>query len=164
MNDPVRFVVKSRAQENSWLPVPGFSFYWNLGAVRSSCNGRSSFAGSSLTGSGLRRSGLAGSSLRREPFSSATAEEALSSASAATEVLVEAASEEEAAVEEAEPPQAVMPTARARATTATQTFLSFISKISLPYANVFCRRPYRKCLSASGYSSLFCEKIKSFFG
>ena len=65
MNDPVRFVVKSRAQENSWLPVPGFSFYWNLGAVRSSCNRRSSFAGSSLTGSGLRRSGLAGSSLRR---------------------------------------------------------------------------------------------------
>ena len=45
--------------------VPGFSFYWNLGAMRSSCNGRSSFAGSSLTGSGLRRSGLAGSSLRR---------------------------------------------------------------------------------------------------
>ncbi|EFQ07043.1 hypothetical protein HMPREF9436_01431 [Faecalibacterium cf. prausnitzii KLE1255] len=42
--------------------------------------------------------------------------------------------------------------------------MSFISKISLPYANVFCRRPYRKCLSASGYSSLFCEKIKSFFG
>jgi hypothetical protein len=99
-----------------------------------------------------------------EPFSSATAEEAFSSASAATEVLVEAASEEDAAVEEAEPPQAVMPTARARATTATQTFLSFISKISLPYANVFCRRPCRKCLSASGYSSLFCEKIKSFFG
>ena len=65
MNDPVRFVVKSRAQENSWLPVPGFSFYWNLGAVRSSGNRRSSFAGSSLTGSGLRRSGLAGSSLRR---------------------------------------------------------------------------------------------------
>ena len=65
MNDPVRFVVKSRAQENSWLPVPGFSFYWNLGAVQSSCNGRSSLAGSSLRRSGLRRSGLAGSSLRR---------------------------------------------------------------------------------------------------
>lgn len=65
MNDPVRFVVKSRAQENSWLPVPGFSFYWNLGAVRSSCNRRSSFAGSSLRRSGLRRSSLAGCSLRR---------------------------------------------------------------------------------------------------
>ena len=75
-----------------------------------------------------------------EPFSSATAEEAFSSASAATEVLVEAASEEDAAVEEAEPPQAVMPTARARATTATQTFLSFISKISLPYAKVFLQK------------------------
>ena len=155
MNDPVRFVVKSRAQENSWLPVPGFSFYWNLGAVRSSCNGRSSFAGSSLRRSGLRRSGLAGSSLRRRT---------VLLCNSGRSVLVEAASEEDAAVEEAEPPQAVMPTARARATTATQTFLSFISKISLPYANVFCRRPYRKCLSASGYSSLFCEKIKSFFG
>ena len=37
--------------------MPGFSVYWNLGAMRSSCNGRSSFAGSSL-----RRSGSAGSS------------------------------------------------------------------------------------------------------
>jgi RecB family exonuclease len=41
-----------------------------------------------------------------------------------------AASEVEAAVEE-ELPQAVMLTARTRAATVTQTFLSFISKISL---------------------------------
>ena len=40
--------------------------------------------------------------------------------------------EEEAAVE-AEPPQAVMPAARARATTAMQIFLSFISMISLVF-------------------------------
>ena len=39
---------------------------------------------------------------------------------------------EEAAVE-AEPPQAVMPAARARATTAMQIFLSFISMISLVF-------------------------------
>ena len=44
----------------------------------------------------------------------------------------ENAAEEEAAVE-AEPPQAVMPAARARATTAMQIFLSFISMISLVF-------------------------------
>ena len=66
LNDPVRFVVKKPGTGKlSWLPFARLQLYWNLGAVRSSCNRRSSFAGSSLTGSGLRRSGLAGSSLRR---------------------------------------------------------------------------------------------------
>ena len=55
-------------------------------------------------------------------------------------MLAEAASEEEAAVE-AEPPQAVMPAARARATTAMQIFLSFISMISLFFLCVFRSGP-----------------------
>ena len=155
MNDPVRFVVKSRAQENSWLPVPGFSFYWNLGAVRSSCNRRSSFAGSSLRRSGLRRSSLAGCSLRRRTVllcnSGRSALLGLSSNRSAGRSSLG----RDAAVEEAEPPQAVMPTARARATTATQTFLSFISKISLLYAKVFLQLPHRRSLAARRYSSLF---------
>lgn len=54
----------------------------------------------------------------------------LETSEAASELTSEAASEVEAAVEE-ELPQAVMLTARTRAATVTQTFLSFISKISL---------------------------------
>ena len=59
----------------------------------------------------------------------AASEEAASEDAASLETA-EAASEVEAAVEE-ELPQAVMLTARTRAATVTQTFLSFISKISL---------------------------------
>ena len=69
---------------------------------------------------------------------------------------------EEAAVEEAEPPQAVMPTARARATTATATFLSFISIISLFLKKYLHRGPCVRGLSARQYSSLFYKKIKRF--
>ena len=54
----------------------------------------------------------------------------------------DAASEVEAAVEE-ELPQAVMLTARTRAATVTQTFLSFISKISLLLKKQFRGRLYR---------------------
>lgn len=68
----------------------------------------------------------------------AASEEAASEETAV--VLAEAASEEEAAVE-AEPPQAVMPAARARATTAMQIFLSFISMISLFFLCVFRSGP-----------------------
>ena len=64
----------------------------------------------------------------------ATSEEAASEdAASETAVLAEAASEVEEAAVEAEPPQAVMPAARARATTAMQIFLSFISMISLVF-------------------------------
>lgn len=48
-------------------------------------------------------------------------------------VLAEAASEVEEAEAVEVPPQAVMPAARARATTAMQIFLSFISMISLVF-------------------------------
>jgi hypothetical protein len=48
-------------------------------------------------------------------------------------VLAEAASEVEEAAAVEVPPQAVMPAARARATTAMQIFLSFISMISLVF-------------------------------
>ena len=68
----------------------------------------------------------------------AASEEAasLEAASETAVVLAEAASEvEEAAA--AVPPQAVMPTARARATIAMQIFLSFISIISLFFLCVF---------------------------
>lgn len=59
----------------------------------------------------------------------ASLEAASEEAASETAVLAEAASEvEEAAVVEV---QAVMPAARARATTAMQIFLSFISMISL---------------------------------
>jgi len=68
-----------------------------------------------------------------EEASLAASEEALFSSATAE---VEAASEVEAAVEE-ELPQAVMLTARTRAATVTQTFLSFISKISLLLKNSF---------------------------
>ena len=88
------------------------------------------------------------------PFS---ASEEAASDSAAT---LEAASEEAAVEEAEEPPQAVIPTARARATTATATFLSFISKISLHYKKVFLQRPYRSGLSARLYSSHLRKKIK----
>ena len=71
---------------------------------------------------------------------------------------------EEAAVEEAEPPQAVMPTARARATTATATFLSFISIISLFLKKYLHRGPCVRGLSARQYSSLFYKKIKRILG
>ena len=82
-------------------------------------------------------------------------------AEAATEE--ETASEvEEAAVEEAEPPQAVIPAARARATTATATFLSFISIISLFLKKYLHRGPCVRGLSAMQYSSLFYKKIKRF--
>lgn len=74
-----------------------------------------------------------------EEASLAASEEAeFSSATAA----VEAASEVEAAVEE-ELLQAVMLTARTRAATVTQTFLSFISKISLLLKKQFRGRLYR---------------------
>ena len=71
---------------------------------------------------------------------------------------------EEAAVEEAEPPQAVMPAARARATTATATFLSFISLISLFLKKYLHRGPCVRGLSARQYSSLFYKKIKRILG
>ena len=103
-----------------------------------------------------------------EAASEATSEEAASFSASADSDSTEADSaatlevaSEEAAVEEAEePPQAVIPTARARATTATATFLSFISKISLHYKKVFLRRPYRSGLSARLYSSHLRKKIK----
>ena len=65
----------------------------------------------------------------------AASEEALFSSATAE---VEAASEVEAAVEE-ELPQAVMLTARTKAATVTQTFLSFISKIS-SYLKIVSRK------------------------
>ena len=72
-----------------------------------------------------------------EAASEEAASEEAASEEAASEtavVLAEAASEvEDAAALEAEPPQAVMPAARARATTAMQIFLSFISMISLVF-------------------------------
>ena len=73
----------------------------------------------------------------------ATSEEAASEDAASLETS-DAASEEEveAAVEE-ELPQAVMLTARTRAATVTQTFLSFISKISLLLKKQFRGRLYR---------------------
>ena len=105
-----------------------------------------------------------------EAASEATSEEAASfsasveadsdSTEADSAATLEAASEEAAVEEAEEPPQAVIPTARARATTATATFLSFISKISLHYKKVFLRRPYRSGLSARLYSSHLRKKIK----
>ena len=59
-----------------------------------------------------------------------------------TEAAAEEAAPVEAAVEE-ELPQAVMLTARTRAATVTQTFLSFISKISLLLKKQFRGRLYR---------------------
>lgn len=67
----------------------------------------------------------------------ASLEAASEEAASETAVLAEAASEVEEAAVEAEPPQAVMPAARARATTAMQIFLSFISMISLFFLCVF---------------------------
>ena len=52
-------------------------------------------------------------------------------------VLAEAASEVEEAAAVEVPPQAVMPAARAKASTAMQIFLSFISIISLFFLCVF---------------------------
>ena len=96
-----------------------------------------------------------------EAASFSASEEAASDSAATLEAASEEVASEEAAVEEAEePPQAVIPTARARATTATATFLSFISKISLHYKKVFLRRPYRSGLSARLYSSHLRKKIK----
>ena len=105
-----------------------------------------------------------------EAASEATSEEAASfsasveadsdSTEADSAATLEVASEEAAVEEAEEPPQAVIPTARARATTATATFLSFISKISLHYKKVFLRRPYRSGLSARLYSSHLRKKIK----
>ena len=96
-----------------------------------------------------------------EAASFSASEEAASDSAATLEAASEEAASEEAAVEEAEePPQAVIPTARARATTATATFLSFISKISLHYKKVFLQRPYRSGLSARLYSSHLRKKIK----
>ena len=103
-----------------------------------------------------------------EAASEATSEEAASfsasvdsdSTEADSAATLEAASEEAAVEEAEEPPQAVIPTARARATTATATFLSFISKISLHYKKVFLQRPYRSGLSARLYSSHLRKKIK----
>ena len=69
----------------------------------------------------------------------AASEEAASEEAATEE---DTASEVEAAVEE-ELPQAVMLTARTRAATVTQTFLSFISKISLLLKKQFRGRLYR---------------------
>ena len=99
----------------------------------------------------------AASEATSEEAASFSASEEAASDSAAT---LEAASEEAAVEEAEEPPQAVIPTARARATTATATFLSFISKISLHYKKVFLRRPYRSGLFARLYSSRFRKKIK----
>mgnify|MGYP004464958023 CR=1 FL=1 len=99
----------------------------------------------------------AASEATSEEAASFSASEEAASDSAAT---LEAASEEAAVEEAEEPPQAVIPTARARATTATATFLSFISKISLHYKKVFLRRPYRSGLSARLYSSHLRKKIK----
>ena len=96
-----------------------------------------------------------------EAASFSASEEAASDSAATLEAASEEVASEEAAVEEAEePPQAVIPTARARATTATATFLSFISKISLHYKKVFLQRPYRSGLFARLYSSHFRKKIK----
>ena len=96
-----------------------------------------------------------------EAASFSASEEAASDSAATLEAASEEVASEEAAVEEAEePPQAVIPTARARATTATATFLSFISKISLHYKKVFLQRPYRSGLSARLYSSHLRKKIK----
>ena len=103
-----------------------------------------------------------------EAASEATSEEAASfsasvdsdSTEADSAATLEVASEEAAVEEAEEPPQAVIPTARARATTATATFLSFISKISLHYKKVFLQRPYRSGLFARLYSSHFRKKIK----
>ena len=68
----------------------------------------------------------------------ASLEAASEEAASETAVLAEVASEvEEAAALEAEPPQAVMPAARARATTAMQIFLSFISMMSLIFLYMF---------------------------
>ena len=99
----------------------------------------------------------AASEATSEEAASFSASEEAASDSAAT---LEAASEEAAVEEAEEPPQAVIPTARARATTATATFLSFISKISLHYKKVFLQRPYRSGLSARLYSSHLRKKIK----
>ena len=99
----------------------------------------------------------AASEATSEEAASFSASEEAASDSAAT---LEAASEEAAVEEAEEPPQAVIPTARARATTATATFLSFISKISLHYKKVFLQRPYRSGLFARLYSSHFRKKIK----
>lgn len=69
----------------------------------------------------------------------AASEEAASeeAASETAVVLAEAASEVEEAAAVEVPPQAVMPAARAKATTAMQIFLSFISIISLFFLCVF---------------------------
>ena len=67
----------------------------------------------------------------------ASLEAASEEAASETAVLAEAASEVEEAEAAEAPPQAVMPTARARATTAMQIFLSFISIISLFFLCVF---------------------------
>ena len=63
----------------------------------------------------------------------ASLEAASEEAASLTAVLAEAASEVEEAEAVEVPPQAVMPAARARATTAMQIFLSFISMISLVF-------------------------------
>ena len=67
----------------------------------------------------------------------ASLEAASEEAASETAVLAEAASEVEEAEAAEVPPQAVMPAARARATTAMQIFLSFISIISLFFLCVF---------------------------
>ena len=69
----------------------------------------------------------------------AASEEAASeeAASETAVVLAEAASEVEEAAAVEVPPQAVMPAARAKATTAMQIFLSFISIIPLFFLCVF---------------------------
>ena len=76
-------------------------------------------------------------------------------------VLAEAASEvEEAAAAE---PQAVMPAARARATTAMQIFLSFISMISLFFLLSVLQRAFR-CASLRCYILVrFCKKSRGFW-
>jgi hypothetical protein len=94
----------------------------------------------------------------------AASEEADSVSTSLEAASEEAATEEDTAseVEEAEPPQAVIPAARARATTATATFLSFISIISLFLKKYLHRGPCVRGLSARQYSSLFYKKIKRF--
>ena len=75
-----------------------------------------------------------------EAASEDAASEDAASEEAASEtavVLAEAASEVEEAAAVEVPPQAVMPAARARATTAMQIFLSFISIIPLFFLCVF---------------------------
>ena len=132
-------------------------FYWtpkNQAAVEEAT---SEEAASEEAASEEAASEEAASEATSEEAASFSASEEAASDSAAT---LEAASEEAAVEEAEEPPQAVIPTARARATTATATFLSFISKISLHYKKVFLQRPYRSGLFARLYSSHFRKKIK----